>query len=185
MRYERIITICIALSVSVPFMLIKARPSAKLEDVAGFSLLTGDNGYLHVYGDVRHPGIYVIPANKMTLAAINMAEPLQSVKSVLPAGVDSVSLKSGTSIYLRFDPDGHGNIRFGQMSSAERILMAIPLDINSMRESDFRRLPGIGEVMSRRIVEYRQNNGGKMAVEELLNVYGIGEKKYFKLKKYF
>ena len=54
-----------------------------------------------------------------------------------------------------------------------------------MSEADFDRLPGVGAVMARRIVEYRQKNGGKMNIEELLAVEGIGEIKYQKLVRYF
>ena len=81
--------------------------------------------------------------------------------------------------------DGTGLVTVGVMPAGERMLLNVPLDINSMSETDFERLPGVGAMMARRIVEYRQYNGGKMRVEELLGVEGIGEKKYNKIRKYF
>ena len=39
-------------------------------------------------------------------------------------------------------------------------------------------LPGIGETLAGRIVEYRERNGCFQSGKELLNVSGIGEKKY-------
>lgn len=39
-------------------------------------------------------------------------------------------------------------------------------------------LPGIGETLAGRIVEYRERNGPFRSAEDLRNVSGIGEKKY-------
>jgi competence protein ComEA len=36
--------------------------------------------------------------------------------------------------------------------------------------------------MAKTIIEYRQKNGGFKKVEELMNVKGIGEKSFLKLK---
>jgi competence protein ComEA len=72
-----------------------------------------------------------------------------------------------------------------QIAVNERLVMGIPLDINTMSEADFDKVPGIGPMLARRIVIYRQNNGGSMAVADLLSVEGIGDKKYFRLLKYF
>lgn len=43
-------------------------------------------------------------------------------------------------------------------------------------------LDGVGTVMAKRIVEYREKNGGFRSVDELKNVSGIGEKTFEKLK---
>jgi competence protein ComEA len=54
-----------------------------------------------------------------------------------------------------------------------------------LNEADFDRLPGVGPALAKRIVEYRQNNGGILRVEDLLAIEGIGEKKYQQLHGYF
>ena len=43
-------------------------------------------------------------------------------------------------------------------------------------------MPGIGEELARRIVEYRENNGPFSAVEDIMQVSGIGESKFAGLK---
>jgi len=56
------------------------------------------------------------------------------------------------------------------------------VNINTASASDLEGLPGIGAKTAARIVEYRQKNGPFKKVEELMNVQGIGEKNFLKLK---
>jgi competence protein ComEA len=56
------------------------------------------------------------------------------------------------------------------------------LNINTATAAEFEALPGIGPKMAQRIVEYREKNGAFKKVEDLMNVKGIGEKNFMKLK---
>jgi competence protein ComEA len=57
-----------------------------------------------------------------------------------------------------------------------------PLNLNTATASQLEALPGIGARTAERILEYRQKNGGFKKVEELMNVQGVGEKSFLKLK---
>ena len=59
---------------------------------------------------------------------------------------------------------------------------AAPLNLNSASVTQLEALPGIGRATAERIVEYRQKNGGFKKTEDLMNVRGIGEKSFLKLK---
>ena len=56
------------------------------------------------------------------------------------------------------------------------------VNINTAPAEQLERLPGVGPKTAVRIVEYRQKNGGFKKVEELMNVRGIGEKAFLKMK---
>jgi comEA protein len=64
-------------------------------------------------------------------------------------------------------------------SSAER---PAPLNLNTATEAQLEALPGIGASTAARIVEYRKKNGPFKKAEDLMNVKGIGEKSFLKLK---
>lgn len=51
------------------------------------------------------------------------------------------------------------------------------LDLNAATLKELSELPGIGEVLAQRILDYRETAGGFRRVEELLNVEGIGNRK--------
>jgi len=61
---------------------------------------------------------------------------------------------------------------------------APPVNLNTASFSELDSLPGIGPVMADRILEFRKKNGIFRRVEDLMNVRGIGEKKYLKLRDY-
>ena len=58
------------------------------------------------------------------------------------------------------------------------------VSINNATLDELCTLPGIGEAIASRILEYRIDNGSFHYLEELKNISGIGDKKYEKLKDY-
>ena len=59
---------------------------------------------------------------------------------------------------------------------------AAPVNLNSATAAQIATLPGVGPKAAQRIIEYRDKNGGFKKIEELMNVKGIGEKSFLKLK---
>lgn len=57
-----------------------------------------------------------------------------------------------------------------------------PVNLNTATAAQLETLPGIGAASAKRIVEYREKNGAFKKIEELMNVKGIGEKSFLKLK---
>ena len=57
-----------------------------------------------------------------------------------------------------------------------------PVNLNTATAAQLESLPGIGKSTAERILEYREKSGGFKKVEDLMNVRGIGEKSFLKLK---
>jgi competence protein ComEA len=57
-----------------------------------------------------------------------------------------------------------------------------PVNLNTATAEQLATIPGVGPRMAERIVDYRQKNGGFKKVEDLMNVSGVGEKSFLKMK---
>jgi comEA protein len=56
------------------------------------------------------------------------------------------------------------------------------VNLNTATVAQLATLPGIGQKTAELIVQYRDKNGGFKKIEEIMNVRGIGEKSFLKIK---
>ena len=64
------------------------------------------------------------------------------------------------------------------LETAPEETVTFPINLNTAGVEELTALPGIGEVLAQRILTYREEAGGFQAPEELLNVKGIGKKRF-------
>jgi len=88
-------------------------------------------------------------------------------------GVDR-DIENGVKIVLNY---GSANA-YGRISGLRSISLGVPIGINSAGPNDLAALPGIGEELAARIISYREEKGGFASVSELLEIKGIGDKKF-------
>lgn len=56
------------------------------------------------------------------------------------------------------------------------------ININTAGKEDLKTLPGIGDAKADSIISYREMNGGFQAIEDLMNVEGIKDGVFNKIK---
>ena len=66
--------------------------------------------------------------------------------------------------------------------TASAAVAQAPVNLNTATVDQLETLPGVGRATAQRILDYRQKVGGFKKIEELMNVKGIGEKSFLKLK---
>lgn len=59
-----------------------------------------------------------------------------------------------------------------------------PININSASVTELMQLPKVGQKTAERIVAFRKQHGNFKRIEEMMNVKGIGEKSFAKLRPY-
>ncbi|MEE8418870.1 MAG: ComEA family DNA-binding protein [Dehalococcoidales bacterium] len=111
-------------------------------------------GEIYIGGGVNNPGIYDYRAD----------DTLESLVGAAGGPIDGVE-PAGLELYVT-----------GTESGAQKV------DINRAEDWLLEALPGIGETLARRIIDYRQQNGPFRNTNELLNVTGIGEAIYRQIK---
>jgi competence protein ComEA len=59
---------------------------------------------------------------------------------------------------------------------------AAPVNLNTATAEQLATIPGVGVKTAELIIEYRQKNGSFKKIEDLMNVRGVGEKSFLKMK---
>jgi competence protein ComEA len=67
-----------------------------------------------------------------------------------------------------------GTLRWGTRPSELERGLDYRIDLNRADRAELLQLPGVGENLAQRIIDYRQARGGFRRVEDLLNVHGVG-----------
>lgn len=83
---------------------------------------------------------------------------------------------------VRSEPSKQTEPKKSSGSSEKKV--TFPVNINTASKKELDALPGIGEVLAQRIIDYRSANGPFSTVDELTKVKGIGAKTLEKLKPY-
>jgi competence protein ComEA len=143
---------------------------------------TDDNQIImvHISGQVYKPGIVELNLGSRVIDAVNLAGGLKK-----DADLDKMNLAKKLS-----DEEKIYVPKIGETNTPMEVSNNISLDnnteskinINTSTKEQLMSLPGIGEVLAERILEYRE---GKLfnTIEDIKNVSGIGDKKFESIKE--
>jgi competence protein ComEA len=130
--------------------------------------------FIEISGDSPHPGIHVFPAPPTCQEVWEAA----GGRGVLPNA--SQPLSSGSRVIISSDR----GVTLERLAGKDLLTLGLALDPNQATAEDLEAIPGIGPVLARRIVEFREEQGPFQTIEDLLEVKGVGSKILEKIRLY-
>lgn len=123
---------------------------------------------VHVSGEVRNPGVYILPQDSRVAGAVEAAGGLLKNADLSRINL-AARVKDGDKIWIPAAGDETGGLSQSPVQASGTVI-----NINTASARELETLPGIGEVKAGQIVAYREEHGLFMSLEDLLNIPGIG-----------
>jgi competence protein ComEA len=144
---------------------------------------------IHIAGAVKNPGVYQLKSTDRIVDAVKIAG-----GATEEANLDSINLaallKDGQKIivpYKTYSKTGE-EINTNTYNYVASVYSSSPvstsekININTANANMLQTLPGIGPVLSERIIEYRNQDGLFGVIDDIKDVSGIAEKKFEGIK---
>ncbi len=155
------------------------------------SEIESENQLLYVYicGEVQKPGVYTLPIGSRICDLFDAAGGLTK-DAALEYWNQARLLVDGEMIYVPTIEEaqmGQGqnpNVSSSVIDGASTNNGNGKTNLNTASLEELMKLPGIGEAKAKSLVAYREENGGFNSIEEVMNIEGIKEGVFLKIKEY-
>lgn len=150
-----------------------------------------ENIVVYVCGAVCEPGVYELSEGARIDDAVKAAggfsaEADRTYVNLAAVLEDGVKLQIPTAEQVALmdagDPmpsyDG-GSVILGESQDADKSGL---VNINTASAEELKTLPGIGDGIASRIIQYRSDNGSFKSIEDIMKVSGIKDKLFSKIK---
>ena len=161
------------------------KPSVSTEKAESRQVLV-----VYITGAVANPGVYELEVGGRLNDAVNMAGGLADGAAINYINLAS-TLKDGVHIHIpyvseiesgeaaRIVSNGAAGItEASNPSGTEKAPQIQLVNINTATATELETLPGVGPVIAKRIIDYREKYGAYKNIGELKNVSGIGDKTF-------
>ena len=162
---------------------------------------------IDIKGAVKNPGVYELVSNSRVddaikisggltkdadTSVINLSKNLTDEMVIIIYTKDEIAeMRSGSTsvkyiekecICPKIENDACVDNVIDNKPNDSNLSIEQKVSLNNATIAELMELPGIGEVKAKAIIAYREENGGFKAIEELLEVNGIGESTFNKIK---
>lgn len=134
--------------------------------------------YVYVCGEVKTPGVYELPAGSRVYEAIRLAGGLTETAD--PGAVNqALIVEDGQmiQIFARGEESEESPQEKEEQEDGR-------VNLNTADITALMKIPGIGEAKAKSIIAYREENGKFQSAEDVMNITGIKEGLYSKMKDY-
>ena len=137
---------------------------------------------VYITGAVQNPGVIDIPEDSRVIDAVNAAGGLTS-SADLEAINMAQRVKDGQHVTVPEISSNENDNRIASKKSTSTQKNSL-VNINTADESELISLPGIGPATAKKIIDYRENNGAFIEIEDIKKVRGIGQSKFENMKDF-
>jgi competence protein ComEA len=149
---------------------------------------------VHVAGAVQRPGVYRLPLGSRIVDAVdaagatgdsaldylNLAAQLEDGKQVYVFSLEDINKQQTMGLSAPgVDPTASG---FLGVATPGGVNAAGLININTAGPAELEELPGIGPSLAQRIIDHRIQNGSFSVIEDVMQVSGIGAKRFEQIK---
>ncbi len=143
--------------------------------------------YVHICGEVRNPGVYQLEPGSRIFQAVEMAGGFTQ-----EAAADCLNMAQETADGMKItvpskeEADGEGTwIQMPNPAAGGTLGQQAPqqkINLNTAGKEELMSLKGIGEAKAESIIRYREEQGPFKSIEEVMNIPGIKEAAFQKIK---
>ncbi len=132
--------------------------------------------YVHITGAVKNPGVYIFEKKPRVIEVVEKAGGFK--KDAATSGINQAELvEDGTQIVIKNRGDTKTSVK--DLPEQERSSL---VDINTAGKEQLMTLAGIGESKAMAIIAYREEHGKFKKIEDIMNITGIKNGVFDKIK---
>lgn len=144
--------------------------------------------YVDVCGQVKAPGVYVLPKTGRVFEAVEKAGGMTE-KAAVSYVNQAQKLTDGEQIYIPSKEEvqkgeiSRTGVQSGQQSNGKGGVQGEgKVNLNTATKEELMTLSGIGEVKADAIIRYREEHGGFQSIEDIKKIEGIKDGVFNKVK---
>lgn len=142
--------------------------------------------YVYICGAVENSGVYTLSSGSRVCDLFELAGGLTE-EAAADYWNQASLLTDGQMLYVPTNEEAKERQERGLDVSSEQSEHASTsgkINLNTASLEQLMEIPGIGESKARAILNYRETNGGFSSIEEVMNIEGIKEGVFSKMKEY-